>query len=106
MILAAKEESGRGSPDKRIRTIVIVGGGTAGWMSASALHVATRGQCRIILVESDEIAIVGVGESTLPPIRIFNRSVGIDEDEFIRKTQATFKVGIQFENWNRIGDSY
>lgn len=107
MTMMAKEGAGVGSPDKRIRTIVIVGGGTAGWMSAAALHVATKGrQCRIILVESDEIGIVGVGESTLPPIRIFNRSVGIDEDEFVRKTQATFKLGIQFENWNRIGDSY
>ena len=107
MITMTKEGAAGGSPDKHVRSIVIVGGGTAGWISATVLRLATwRQGCRIVLVESDEIGIVGVGESTLPPITKFNHLVGIDEDEFIRRTQATFKLGIQFENWNRIGDSY
>ncbi|MFN3877389.1 MAG: tryptophan halogenase family protein [Brevundimonas sp.] len=90
-----------------IRRIVILGGGTAGWMTAAALshRLAGRGM-DIVLIESDAIGIVGVGEATLPHIRFFNTAMGIDEQTLIDRTKATFKLGIQFVDWGRAGEAY
>jgi tryptophan 7-halogenase len=89
------------------RKFVVVGGGTAGWIAASILIQALKGRiAEVVLVESEEIGTVGVGEATIPPIQFMNSLLGLDEIDFIRKTQATFKLGIQFRNWGKVGREY
>ncbi|MDG6079267.1 tryptophan 7-halogenase [Erythrobacter litoralis] len=92
---------------RRIERVVVVGGGTAGWMAAAALsRFFADGTRRITVVESDAIGTVGVGEATIPPIRNFNAMLDIDENTFLRETRGTFKLGIEFVNWGRQGDRY
>src|SRR3954469_17318160 len=91
-------------PDRQ--RVVVVGGGTSGWMTAAALVKLLPERCHVHLIESEAIGIIGVGEATLPHIRAFNERLGIDEAEFMAATRATFKLGIEFRDWGRIGDSY
>ena len=87
--------------------VLIVGGGTAGWMTAAALsRLLPPGVASIQLIESQQIGTIGVGEATVPHIRFFNAKLGFDEADFMARTRATFKLGIEFRNWARAGDAY
>src|SRR5688572_26096386 len=91
----------------QIERVCILGGGTAGWMTAAALSHKFKGlPLSIQLIESDEIGTVGVGEATLPHIRSFNNALNISEPSLMKATEATFKLGIEFRDWGRIGDRY
>ena len=93
--------------EKSIKEIIIVGGGSAGWMTAAALSRLLQPEhIQVTVVESEHIGTIGVGEATIPDIINFNRILGIPEDEFMRATNATFKLGIEFENWGKIGERY
>jgi tryptophan halogenase len=92
--------------DQNVNKVVIAGGGTAGWMAAAALSKLVARPLEIILVESESIGTIGVGEATIPSILSINRMLQIPEPDFIKLTSGTFKLGIQFENWRTVGDSY
>lgn len=97
--------------DRSIRRIVVVGGGSAGWMAAASLARSfsprlASGDLSLTVVESTAIGIVGVGEATIPPIRDFNATLGINEAEFVRATRATIKLGIEFRDWTGDGDRF
>ena len=85
---------------------VIVGGGSAGWMSAAALTRAVGAACEIVLIESEQIGTVGVGEATIPSMVRYLRQLGIDEKAFMRACSATYKLGIAFDNWRETQHSY
>jgi len=100
-------ENPRNSDAGPIRSIAIVGGGTAGWMAASMLARALPGtRTSITVVESPDIGIIGVGEATIPPIIDLLRFLSIDEADFVRHTEATYKLGIKFVDWKTVGESY
>ena len=92
--------------NKPIKRVVIAGGGTAGWLAASLMKKVLGKAVDITLVESEVIGTVGVGEATIPPIRLVNQVLGIDEAQFLHDTKATIKLAIRFENWKTKGESY
>ena len=91
---------------QRIKKVVIVGGGTAGWMAAASISRLIGRDLDITLVESDEIGTVGVGEATIPTFFALHQLLKINEAEFLSEVQGTIKLGISFENWKNKGEDY
>ncbi|HEY8880592.1 MAG TPA: tryptophan halogenase family protein [Roseateles sp.] len=91
---------------QKYERIVVVGGGSAGWMTAAALVTGLKGRVTVEVVESEEIGIIGVGEATFPSIRNYNQLIGIDEAEFLRATHGSYKLGIHFCDWLEVGNDY
>lgn len=91
---------------KRIEKLVVVGGGTAGWMSAALVKRVLGNQVAVEVVESETIGTVGVGEATIPPIHHLNAVLGISESDFLRETNGSIKLAISFEGWRVPGESY
>ncbi len=91
---------------KKIQKVVIAGGGTAGWMAAAAISKLLGKNLAITLIESDEISTVGVGEATIPTLQYFHQLLNINEAEFLRETQGTFKLGINYEGWRDVYQDY
>src|SRR5215217_5844126 len=89
-----------------VRRVVICGGGTAGWMVAAGVAKVLGKRLDIKLIESDEIGTVGVGEATIPTLMSFHNLLEINEQEFMAETQATFKLGISFEEWRNVKENY
>lgn len=92
--------------EKKVKKIVIVGGGSAGWMAAASFSAMLGKSIDVTLIESDEIATVGVGEATVPPLILLNRYLNISEQEFLTNVKGTIKLGISFENWKNVGHKY
>ena len=91
---------------RKIHKVVIAGGGTAGWMAAAALSRLLGKTLDITLVESEEIGTVGVGEATIPTLLTFHELIKVKEQDFLRATQGTFKLGIKFESWRDVDEDY
>jgi tryptophan halogenase len=91
---------------QQLKRILIVGGGSAGWMTAALVSKLFAGRYELILIESEQIGTIGVGEATIPAIKKYNELLGFNENDFMRKTQGSFKLGIQFVDWGKLGDSY
>lgn len=103
---SASEQLPQVPANEALRKVLVVGGGSSGWMAATMLATLLAKNIAVELVESDAIGIVGVGEATIPPMQVFNRMAQIDERAFMADTHGTFKLGIEFHNWGRQGDSY
>ena len=92
--------------NQKVKRVVVAGGGTAGWISATLLAKALGKTIEIVLVESDDIPTVGVGEATIPPLIVLHQILGVDEKEFMAAVNGTFKLGISFENWKERDTKY
>ena len=92
--------------NQKVKKVIIVGGGTAGWMAAASIAKLLGKDLDIALIESDEIGTVGVGEATIPTMITLHQLLGINEREFVTAVQGTFKLGISFENWKNVGQDY